>query len=98
MHVKYLGHDLGKGDNAVDRYYSGSKAGNCDVFSYGLDFILDSMVDGEHQKEGIQITKPKHEITEAYNGPHNGQKYVGYNTERSEGSLRVFVPSEHSEC
>jgi len=33
-----------------------------------------------------------------YNGPHNGQKYVGYNTERSEGSLRVFVPSERSEC
>ena len=27
------------------------------------------------------------------NGPHNGQKYVGYNTERSEGSLRVFVPA-----
>ena len=27
-----------------------------------------------------------------YNGPHNGQKYVGYNTERSEGCLRVFVP------
>jgi transposase-like protein len=24
---------------------------------------------------------------------HNGQKYVGYNTERSEGSLRVFVPA-----
>jgi len=32
------------------------------------------------------------------NGPHNGQKYVGYNTEQSEGSLRVFIPSEHSEC
>jgi len=28
---------------------------------------------------------------------HNGQKYAGYSTKRSAGSLRVFVPSERSE-
>ena len=28
------------------------------------------------------------------NGPHNGQKYVGYNTERSEGEPTYFCPSE----
>jgi hypothetical protein len=33
----------------------------------------------------------------APNGTHNGQKHVGYDTERSEGSLRVFVPNERSE-
>ena len=31
--------------------------------------------------------------SEAYNGPHKGQKYVGYNTKRSAGSLRIFVPA-----
>ncbi|WP_420936179.1 hypothetical protein ACOJR9_02605 [Alteromonas sp. A081] len=38
------------------------------------------------------------DFPEAPNGPHNGQKYVGYNTKRSAGSLRIFVPSERSEC
>ena len=43
MHVKYLGHNLGKANNAVDRYYSGSKAGNCDVFSLSFSAI-ESMI------------------------------------------------------